>query len=305
MKTRIFVTGATGYIGSAVVARLARDPRYEVHGLTRSIERARVLEAHGVHAVVGDLQASPEWLGVMQNCDAVVHCAFDLEHGASDRDAEALEAVRSSALDGRVRRLLYTSGIWVVGPTDGAVLDETAPLHPLELAAFRVAHEAIALDLDAHEVETVVLRPGMVHGEARGTFGAWWQEARTRGTVPCPGGDQHWPVVHRDDVAEGYALALEHGQGGECYLLTDESRLTVRELAAAAAAASGASVRPQTAAEVVAEAGLFGKALLCDQQFTAAKARRELGWVPRHASFIHEAPALWAEFRATREAPVA
>lgn len=304
MTTRVFITGATGYIGSAVSARLAREGGYEVFGLTRSKERALALEGLGVTPVIGQLQDVGDWMGVLKNCDAVVHLAFDPEHGAADRDSETLEAIRHAALDGRVRKLLYTSGIWVMGASSGEVLDETAPLQPLELVSWRAAHEEIALDLDSHEVETVILRPGMVYGERRGILSSWWNEAREKKTIHYPGGDQHWAMVHRDDVAEAYALALEHAQGGERYLLADDVKVTVRELATAAAKASGARARTRPEAEVIERLGLYGKALLNDLQVSSAKARRELGWVPRHTSFVTEAPAAWAEYKSAYEAHV-
>jgi len=305
MTTRIFITGATGYIGSAVIARLAREARYELFGLTRSQDSAAQLEGLGVTPVLGDLMQSEPWRGVLQNCDAVIHLAFDARNGAAERDTEALEAFRHAALDGRVRKVLYTSGIWVMGQSDGQPLDESAPLAPLELVSWRAAHEEIALDLDTHEVETVILRPGMVYGGHRGVLASWWNEAREKRTIHYPGGDQHWAMVHRDDVAEAYALALEHAQGGERYVIADDAHPTVRELAKAAAAASGAKAIARPADAVVQKLGLYGRALLNDLQVSAAKARRELGWVPRHGSFVAEAPAMWAEYKTTREATVA
>ena len=112
-------------------------------------------------------------------------------------------------------------------------------------------------------------------------------------------------MVHREDVADAYALALEHGTGGERYLLSDESRFTVKQLAEAAAEAAGARAQSWPAEEVVQTLSLFGKALLNDLQVTSAKARRELGWVPRHTSFVAEAPNLWREWLDAKEAPVA
>jgi len=116
--------------------------------------------------------------------------------------------------------------------------------------------------------------------------------------VTYPGdGRQHWGAVHRDDVAEAYALALEYAAGGERYLLSDDARALVAELAAAVAAATGARARPQDGETVLRTLGAYGAALLMDQQFSAARARRELGWVPRHASFVAEAPALFREWQ--------
>jgi nucleoside-diphosphate-sugar epimerase len=139
----------------------------------------------------------------------------------------------------------------------------------------------------------------------RGALGDWFREARERRTVTFPGdGSQHWGMVHRDDVAEAYALALEHARGRARYLLVDESRFTVRELAQAVAQATGAEALPLDREAVVRAEGLSGAAMLMDQQFTAARARRELGWVPRHVSFVAEAEALYRDWQAASQAAV-
>ena len=310
MKKRVFVTGATGYLGSAVVARLV-GAGHDVHGLTRSTDRAKSLEALGVHAVIGDLGESQRWIGVLQNCDSAIHVAFDSGSSAkaggpattSQQDFNALEAFRIAALDGRVRKVIYTSGAWVHGHGGGRVVDESAPLAPLEIAKWRAVHEEMALDLSAHDVDVVVMRPGMVYGERRGILGGWFAEAHDAGTVTYPGdGSQHWAAVHRDDVAEAYALALEHGKGGGSYLLTDESHDTVREMAEAVASATRTKARSWSAEDVVRTLGPFGKALLNDLSVTSAKARRELGWVPGHASFVAEVATLRDEWNRGREA---
>lgn len=304
MNERIFVTGATGYIGSVVAARLARKG-HRVFGLTRSAENAKALAAAGVTPVVGDLGVPGEWNGVLQNCDAAVHAAFDGENGAADVDLAALEALRHAALDGRVRRVLYTSGIWVHGHGAEGMADELTPLAPLAVVQWRAAHEEIALDLGAHEVAVVILRPGMVYGEQRGILGGWFAEANDAHTVTYPGdGSQHWSLVHRDDVAEGYALALEHPAAGERFLLADDSRHTVKELAEAVALATQSKLVSWPADALVGEHGAYGEALLNDLCVSTAKARRELGWVPRHTSFVAEAGDLWRDWQATRTAPV-
>src|ERR1051326_5125336 len=258
MSRRIFVTGATGYIGSAVAARLVRQG-HQVFGLTRNADNARSLAAAGMTPVVGDLAELDEWQGVLQNCDAAVHTAFEGENGAADVDQAALDAMRYAALDGRVRRVLYTSNVWVHGHGAEGLADETTPLAPLAAVQWRAAHEEIALDLGAHEVDVVILRPGLGDGAQRG--------AR----------------------ADAYALALEHAPGGERYLLADESRHTVKELAEAVAAATGSKAVSWPAAELVRAHGGFGEALLNDLIVSSARARRELGWVPRHTSFAAEA----------------
>jgi nucleoside-diphosphate-sugar epimerase len=171
---------------------------------------------------------------------------------------------------------------------------------------WRVAHEDAAFDLGELGVAVSVMTVAIVFGGTGGILGPWWAEARERGTVTYPGdGAQHWPLVHRDDVAAAYALAAEHARGGERYLITDDSQFTVRELADAVARATGATAQPRPAAELIAELGGYGEALLCDQRLSAAKARRELGWVPQHAPFVASADELYREWQAGIRAPVA
>jgi nucleoside-diphosphate-sugar epimerase len=153
---------------------------------------------------------------------------------------------------------------------------------------------------------SVVFRPGMVYGGVGGALGDWFAAARTERSITYPGdGAQRWSMVHRDDVAEAYALGVEHAASGEVYYLVDESHFTVRELAEAAAAAAGVKARPSDPEELIQKFGAWGAAQLMDQRFTSAKARRELGWVPRHMSFVAEAGSLYREWQAGQATPVA
>src|SRR5262249_13033996 len=123
MSQKIFVTGASGHLGSAIAARLLRAG-HEGYGLTRKSEAAGALDRIGVKPVIGDLSNPPTFLGALKNCDAAVHASIDPKN-ASERDQSALEAFRSAAQDGRLRRLLYTSATWVYGDTAGLVVDES------------------------------------------------------------------------------------------------------------------------------------------------------------------------------------
>ena len=298
---KVFVLGATGYLGSAITARLVRGG-LDVLGLARDAERARVVEALGARTVLGRLEEPEGVVAEMKNCDAVVQAAIgDADPEATDQ--AALEVIRTAAHDGRVRRVLYTSSVWAHGDTRGAIVDETTPLAPPERSRWRPSHEQAALDLEEAEVATVVLRPSVVYGGRGGILGDWFEEAKTKGTITYPGdGAQRWGLVHRDDLADAYALAFEHARGGERYLLVDESRLTVRELAEAVAAATRARPISKDRRDLVETLGPYGAALLMDQQFTSARARRELGWVPRHTSFVAEVQALLREWESAAPA---
>jgi nucleoside-diphosphate-sugar epimerase len=151
----------------------------------------------------------------------------------------------------------------------------------------------------------VILRPGIVYGESRGILGDWWREARDQHTVTYPGdGSQRWPMVHRDDVAEAYLLALEHAKPGSRFPLADDSRLTVREIAEAIARVTGATARAWPREQVLEKLGSYGEALLASLQVSAAAARRDLGWVPRHSSFVKEAEALFGEWQTGQKTAV-
>jgi nucleoside-diphosphate-sugar epimerase len=304
MTRRVFVTGAGGYLGSGIAARLARGG-FAVTGLVRDAARASALATAGVRPVVGDFDRPASWDGALRNADAVVHAAWSLEDTAT-HDQKALAAIRDAIQDGRVRRLLYTSGLWVCGDSGGRVLDESAPPVPFPVARWRAAHEEVALDLADFEVDVLVMRPAIVYGEARGLLGAWFEEARESHTVTVPGnGEQFWPLIHRDDASEAFALALDHGQPGERFHLCDESQLTAGAIGRAIAAATGADLRFAGAASVIERQGACGEALLGSQKTTSAKARRELGWVPFHTDFTAEADDLLREWSVSREASVA
>lgn len=304
MKRRVFVTGASGYLGSAIATRLVRAG-HEVYGLTRSAEKGKALEAAGIRPVVGALDQREAFRGPLKNADVAIHVAMD-PRDAAKFDQLALDAIREAAHDGRVRRVLYMSGNWVYGDTHGAVVDESTALNPLPLVKWRAAHEEVVLDLAHIEVDAIVMRAPTVYGESRGILGGYFAEAREKRTVTCPGtGAQFWGLVHRDDVAEGFALALEHGKGGERYVVCDESQLTARQIFEAIARATGAELKFWEAEGVLKTLGLYGEALLASQKATSLKARRDLGWVPRHTSFIKEVDDLYREWQAGREAPVA
>jgi nucleoside-diphosphate-sugar epimerase len=304
MKTRIFITGASGYLGSAIAARMARAG-YEVIGLIRSTDQADALRRVGVQPQLGDVSKPDTYLSVLRNCDAAVHAVAAREGSAAALDQLGLEAFADAAEDGRLRRILYTSGFWVHGDAHGETIDESTPLDPLEHATWRAAHEDVVMDLANHEVAPIVFRPAIVYGGARGILGGWFREARDQRTVTYYGdGSQYWGMVHVDDVAEAYRLGIEHAAAGDRFLLADGSAHTVRELAEAVARVTGATAKPWAPDDVVASLGTYGRALLSSARVNATRARRDLGWVPRHTSFVAEIESLHREWLDPREAQV-
>lgn len=294
---RVFLTGATGYIGSVVAEVLQREG-HSVIGLARSDEAARKLEARGVAVRRGDLRDTGTLAAAAGDAGGVIHTGLDL--GAADTPAVDAAAVAAmlEALHETGRPFIYTSGVWVLGDTGGRVADEDTPVNPTPLVAWRPAVERTVLDAARNGVRSVVIRPAMVYGRGGGAVGDFVRTARQTGAVRYVGdGSNRWSFVHVDDLAELYFLALTQSPEGYVYLAAAGEAIPVKTLAEAASRAAGAEGRVQAvpleqARETM---GLFADALVLDQQISGDRAKRLLGWKPRRPSVLEElAGGAWA-----------
>lgn len=281
---RVFVTGATGYIGTSVVEAL-RAAGHEVVGLARSDEAAARLETEGCAARRGSLADADVLARAAREADAVIHLAATGGADQAEVDAAAVRALLD-ALAGSGKPFLYTSGIWVLGPTGDAVADEDAPMNPAALVAWRPAVERAVVDGAARGIRSVVIRPGVVHGRGGGTPGGFVASGRKKGVVRYVGdGRQRWPFVHVDDLAALYVLALDAPAG--TVLNAAGPSLPVREVAEAAARATGARAEAWPLEDARARLGPYADALALDQQVSADRARG-LGWRPSRPSVLEE-----------------
>lgn len=298
---KVFVTGATGYIGFHIALAMRRAG-HAVWGLARDEKKARRLARHEVQPVMGDLAEPESWREAAEGCSVLVHAAFDGKGKGVAKDRTALDALIAAGESGaRPKTLLYTSGVWVHGATGDRVVDETTPLDPLPIVTWRPPHEALVLG--AAGVRGLVLRPGCVYGADGGLTAPWLAAADAGEPIEVVGdGRNRWTMVHAEDLADAYVRAAESGLGGEVFDVVDASRTPVGEMAAAAARAAGSGAGVATVpVEVAAERmGPFAAALAVDQQVDAGKAARLLGWRPRHQGFAAEAPTYLAAWRARR-----
>jgi nucleoside-diphosphate-sugar epimerase len=285
---KVLLTGATGYIGSAVAERLLAAG-HEVFGLARSEEAARKLEAAGVSPVRGDMKSPESISRAAREADAVIHTAATGDADAPQADEQAVAAILD-ALEGTNKPFIYTSGVWVLGNTKG-VADEETPLDPTPLVAWRPAIEERVLAAAERGIRSIVLRPGMVYGRGGGSVGEMVQSGRQKGTVRFVGtGENRWSLIHVEDLADLYLKALERAPAGTLLMVASGPSMTVREIAEAASRAAGAEGRVESwpIEQARERLGAYADAIVLDQQISAAKAMRLLDWKPAAPSVLEE-----------------
>lgn len=283
----VFLTGGTGLIGSALLSALLAEG-HTVRALARSDTSAAAVEAAGATAVRGDLTDVALLAEQARQADGVVHTASPGDATSAEVDGALLDAVLP-ALAGSGKPYVHTSGVWVHG---SATFDETSPLDPPALTAWRVPLDARVRAAAADGVRSVLIGPGIVHGNGGGLPGLLVDAPKdAAGARLLPGsGEQHWTTVHVDDLARLYVLALQAAAPGSYYLGVSDDSPTVAELGAAASRGAGddgrvAGSSPQETADRL---GLLGEALLLDQRSSGAAARADLGWAPTGISLVED-----------------
>lgn len=282
---RVFVTGATGYVGAAVVQAL-REAGHAVRGLARSAEAAEKLRTAGAEAVHGSLADLGTLAQAARAADAVIHLGATGKGDQAEVDTAAVGAMLGT-LEGSGKPFVYTSGLWVLGDTGDGVADEDAPLHPAAIVAWRAGVEQTVRNAAARGIRSVIVRPAVVYGRGGGMLTMFVSAARKKGVVRHVGdGTQRWPFVHVDDLAELYVRALDAPAGTVLHAAAGLS-LPVRAVAEAAAQPYGATLEPWPLEEARAVLGPFADALALDQQVSVERARA-LGWSPSRPSVLDE-----------------
>ena len=302
---RIFLTGATGYIGSAVLEALLRGAQ-EVTALVRDPEKADAVQRRGVKAIIGELAVPSSYAAAAEACDAIVHTAFDHSKRGQKIDREAIDALLSAArrraAAGGPAAFVYTSGVWVLGDTQGRAAED-APLNPTPLVAWRPEHERRVLDASADGIRTVVMRPGIVYGGARGIIGDLLKDA-ANGLVRVIGdGKNHWSCIYDRDLADLYLRVTTHADASGIFHANDEADERVDDIVESIARHSKTrpDVRHMPIEEARAKMGAYADALALDQIVGSPRARA-LGWAPTLRSVGGNVARLLEEFRTARAA---
>jgi nucleoside-diphosphate-sugar epimerase len=289
---RVFVTGATGFIGSATVRDLI-EAGHQVIGLARSEEGATAVKAAGAEVRRGTIEDLDVLRDAAAASDGVIHTAFIHDFSiwakAAEVDRIAIETL-GEALAGSDRPLVVSSGTALIaGAAPGAVItEETDAPSPSPLP--RVS-EQTALSLVDKGVRASAIRLSpTVHGEGdRGFVSMLIGLAREKGTAAYIGdGSNVWPAVHRLDAARLFRLALESAPAGFRPHATDEQGVPLREIAEAIGRGLDVPVKSVTGDEVEAYFGAFVMFAGIDNPASSTLTRERLGWHPEHVGLIED-----------------
>ena len=284
---RVFVTGASGWIGSAVVPELI-GAGHQVLGLARSDSSAAAITAAGAEVLRGDLDDLDTLRAGAASSDGVIHLAFIHDftrfEDSVGADARAIQAV-GAALEGSGRPLVIASGTPALPGRVATERDEPAPGGP---AAGRAANAHAALDMAARGVRSsVVGLPRTVHGEGdhHGFIARLIGIARDKGVSGYVGdGSSRWPAVHVLDAAHLFRLAVEQAPAGSRLHAVDDEGVPVRDIAEVI----GRRLNLPTASVPAEDFGWLGQILAVDQPASSALTRELLGWRPVQPGLIED-----------------
>ncbi|MCE7001931.1 NAD-dependent epimerase/dehydratase family protein [Kibdelosporangium philippinense] len=253
---KVFITGGSGYLGRSTIPALVRAG-HEVSALARSDASAAAVSELGAKPVHGSMSSLDVLRDAAAAADGVIHLGFDGTSDAAQADLAAATAMQ----EGTRGVYVHTGGVWVYGNTDGVATEES-PQNPPQITAWRAANEAQVLSRG----HAVLVMPGVVFGRDGGLLPHFF-----RGSI-IGDGSNHWALVHVDDIADLYVRALT-APAGSTYIGVSFNMHV----------ADFFTGKPSMSyAEALDQMGPIAEAFALDQQLSGDKARRELGWAPRH-----------------------
>ena len=295
---RVFVTGATGFVGSAVVRELL-DAGHQVVGLARSDEGARSLAAAGAKVHRGELRDLDSLRNAAAMSDGVIHCAFIHDFNnygpSAEADILAIETMGDALADSRNRPFIVTSGTLIVQAQSRLATEEDAPK-----ADFPRKSEQTALALAERGISASVVRlPPSVHGDGdHGFVPMIIGVAREKGVSAYIGdGLNRWPAVHRLDAARLYRLALEKGAAGARYHAIGDQGVPTKQIAEVIGRRLNVPIVSKSPEEAADHFGWMAMFFGLDGPASNAKTEQELGWQPTQLGLVADMDRSYFEIK--------
>jgi nucleoside-diphosphate-sugar epimerase len=304
---RVFVTGATGFVGKAIVKALLKR-EHEVVGLVRDAKKANALEKLGVTLVVGDMLEPASYEHVVPTVDGVIHAAqypiqgrFTKQKIGQMEQADILMTrTLSQACLQHNKTFVYTSSTLTYGDHADRWITEQEPLHapPIAEGHEQLVKELLPLHRDQH-LHVIIIAPGWVYGPG-GLFKQSFYDTQQKGQLSVFGaGKNYWSPIHVDDLAAAYALAVESEAYGEIYNVVDDQPLSQREIVNLFTDAMGVkrvgSMPPWFLKLLL--GGPLVDSLVISFRVKNEKVKQALGWQPRYATFKEGIPVVVKELK--------
>lgn len=289
---RVFVTGASGFVGSAVVQELM-TAGHRVLGMVRSEEAAQKLLASGAEAHRGDLSDLESIRRGAAVCDGVIHTAFNHDFARFKENCEAdrkVVAALADELAGSSRPLVITSGIGLLSGFNRLVMEADSPAVDSQQMPRVATDEAVRAAADLGVNAYLLRLPPSVHGRGDHGFVPMLIDiARNKGLSAYVGqGLNQWPAVHRLDAAVLYRLIVEQQPAQKVFHAVAENGIPFREIAAAIASGLNVSLVSKTAAEAADHFAWFNHFAQIDCPASATLTMEQTGWQPRQPGLIDD-----------------
>jgi nucleoside-diphosphate-sugar epimerase len=284
---RVALTGATGFVGSHILAELLAQG-HSVTALVRDETQSDGVAGRGATPAVVDLYDRSAVVNALSDADGAIHTASPGDATSADLDSAVADAA-IEAFEGTGKPYLHISGLWIYGAN--SAITEDSPIEAPAMVSWREPIERRVLD--ARGMRGVVIVSSVAYGDGGGGVpGVLLGSPRDSGgnLIMLGTGQQHWPTVHAADLADFFRRVLDRDSAHGYYVVGNGENSTVADLTEAAAVAVGApGAVPGSDDEARARLGdYFAEVLLLDQSTTATRARSEFGWVPTRPTLVDE-----------------
>lgn len=284
---KVFVTGASGFIGSAVVKELIAAG-HQVIGLARSEESAKVVKNAGAEVLLGGLEDLDVLKQGASQADGIIHTAFIHDftqyQKAGEVDRTAINTMGETIL-GTDKPIVVTSGMLGLPPIDGFITEESSAENSPRTS------EATALALAEKGVYTSVIRlPPSVHDKGdKGFIPFIIAMARKNGISAYPEeGKNHWSAVHRLDAAKAFRLALEKGEKGGVYNVVGDHSIETKKIAAVIGEKLNLPVESLSGDDIVKHFDWMGRFITFEGAATGKRTQEQLNWKPTHQGLLED-----------------